>query len=271
MILRCIAVSVSVTAHANAQIQLLTIDKVNEPTSLALFSSLASDTGTTAGATLPGVIPSNRQSYDLSMSGDGTLYVLPGGPGGSDTIYAVDIATGSMVDKLQLGLGNGLEGIAVAPDGSLYISQEIAGGRIYRYDPLTTSLDLVVEGAFEIDNLVFDDQGNLIGDDINQSGRIYHIPLTGAQPILLATLAATPEVDDMAFSASEQAIFFASRDEVTDRDLFRLDWSAGMPVGDVYFVKHIGPSMYGGIAIIPTPGVPIAIGYCAILTARRKR
>ncbi len=265
-----IALSIFLSAPAYASVELFTLNKAGGTPVLTSFSSSAHDMGIDSGVSLVG-LESGRADYDMSLSPEGVLYVVPGGPGGSDLIYAMDFVTGALIETFQFE--NGIEGLAVGADGMVYLSQEIGpGGRIYRMDPGAGTFDLVVEGAFEIDNLVFDDAGTLIGDDINQSGQIFEIPLDGSQPVLLGTLSITPGVSDMAYSAVDQAIYFATRDEVMDNSLFRLGWSGGSPVGDVEFVKEIGPSMYGGILVVPAPSTFLAsVSLVGVGMARRRR
>lgn len=163
-------------------------------------------------------------NMDLSL--EGRLFAAPGG----DTIYELDPTTGATVGSFQLSTPP-IEGLAVSDAGLIYVSIE-NDHTIREVDFDAQTNEILVSHGSEIDDLDFDADGNLIGTDINQSGKIYHIPLDGSSPQLIATVPIISAGGPMTFSLQDEAFYFRTQElDPTGRQLWRLSWSGGLPVG----------------------------------------
>ncbi|MFN0138067.1 MAG: immunoglobulin domain-containing protein [Phycisphaerae bacterium] len=189
----------------------------------------------------------NPQSLDCDLAPDGRFFVAPYG----DTIYEVNPLSGAILGAVTVDCP--IEGLAAVSGGLIYVSHECSGGVIWTVNFDTGQSSQLVGGYGEIDDIDFDADGNLIGNDINQSGRIYRIPLDGSQPVLIDTVPVT-SIGGMSFSARDSAFWFVSDEgRPGGKDLWRLNWSNGQPAGELQYVKEIGAGGYIGIAVRPPP------------------
>lgn len=194
----------------------------------------------------------NPTDAHMDVSPAGRLYVSPQ----NNTVYAVDPCGATIVQSVTLDSepGDIISGIAVSDAGLVYVSQDLdPGGRLWMVDFDTEEALPFLSGSFEIDDIDFDDEGRLIGADLNNSGNVYRIPLDGSPPELLSTL---PQVDApvMTFRPSDSSFYLKATSAVDHgRGLYRLPWSDGLPDGPIEFIGTIGEGEYAGLAATPVP------------------
>jgi hypothetical protein len=95
----------------------------------------------------------------------GTLYTVD-----VDTIRTFDLATGEPRRAIQVAGATGLNGIAVATDGTIYASNTRAPERIFRVRPDGTSSVFVDGAPLALPNgVAIDPQGNIVVVNINTS------------------------------------------------------------------------------------------------------
>lgn len=186
----------------------------------------------------------NPSVLKCDIGPDGRLFGTDG-----DTVFALDSVTGFVLGSYT-AVESGIEGLAVGPTGVIYLSRETAsGGEIWAVDFDTQQQHVVVSGAFEIDDIDFDGDGNLIGTDFNQSGQLWRIPVDGTQPSVITTLPAF-NVGEISFSARDAAFWLITDDGIPGgRYLWRLTWSGGQPQGGLEYVKEIAPPGYGLVGL----------------------
>lgn len=203
----------------------------------------------------------------MKMSRDGRLFLAPYG----QTIYELDPSTGGILGSLSVG-SSYIEGLAASESGLLYASVG-DGGAIRKVDFDQGMVTSLISGyPSDIDDLDFDADGNLIGTDINQSGNVYRIPLDGSAPVFLTTLPAI-HVGPMTFSSEDSAFYFVSAEvSVGGRQLWRLSWANGMPVGVGHYVKDISASgEYVGLAAVPEPSTGLLLSAAGVVALYRRR
>ena len=207
----------------------------------------------------------------MDFSPEGRLFASVGGPvlleldpNDSTTIASFDITdvwTGSYNPQ----------GVAVGDDGLVYIHSENSGDILeIDFDSHTVSLLMTV--GFDLDQLDFDLDGNLIGFDTNQSGNIYLLPLDGSPPSVIANMP-HPTVTSVAFDPIQGDLYrLGGTDAVGQRELWRQGWSNGQPVGQPEYLMDFAPSgSHAGLAVIPEPSTAVLLGAGCVLALRRRR
>ena len=205
-------------------------------------------------------------SVYMDFSPDGRLFVAPYG----GTVYELDTTTGAVLESLVVS-SHPIEGLAARDNGELYVSIE-NGSTIRKTSFDQGSTVILVDHPYEIDGLDFDDNDNLIGNDINQSGQFYRIPLDGSQPQLIATLPVA-QVSYTTFSSEDNSFYFVDHKlNPGGNELWRLSWENGLPAGSLEYVKQFGSGHYVGLAALPEPATLslLTLGGLAVLR-RRKR
>jgi WD40 repeat protein len=237
------------------------------PMKLVSFPSNPGDgQNLTVIADVPG-LPSTPLSACMDLSNDGQLFVAPLG----NTIYAVDPATGSTLGSVSITDGGGdyISGVAVSSSGMLYINQDInPGARLWSIDFATQQTTLLMTTSTKIDDIDFDGQGNLIGEDLNDSGNMYRIPLDGSQPTAIADLGIQP-VTIMTYSSGDDALYFKSG--LSGQTLYRVAWSGGLPAGAFEQIDTIGPGHYVGLAVTPEPTTLSLLALGGLALVRRRK
>lgn len=222
------------------------------PVHLVQFESGAAQ-GPTVINDIPGVLSDpNRIAMGQSLAG--LLFVAPYG----STVFEIDPNNGSVLDSFATDGGLPIEGLAVSSDGLVYVYQEQGGGRVWKIN-FDTHESVQIGTVGELDDLGFDGDGNLIGHDLNQGGRIVRLSLDGSPSSgaeLIATLPPVP-VSGWAFSEQDSAFYVIYNDIPGTQQLWRLPWQNGAPAGEMTFVRDLGPGWFVGIATVLAPMGPI--------------
>jgi WD40 repeat protein len=203
----------------------------------------------------------------MDLSNDGRLFVAPLG----NTIYAVDPTTGSTLGSVSITDGGDdyISGVAVSNTGMLYVNQDLnPGARLWSVDLDTQQAAVLMTTSTKIDDIDFDGQGNLIGEDLNDSGNMYRIPLDGSQPTAIADLGIQP-VTIMTYSSADNALYF--KRGLSGQTLYRVAWSGGLPAGAFEQIDTIGPGHYVGLAVTPEPATLTLLALGGLAIARRRR
>lgn len=202
----------------------------------------------------------------LDCSNDGRLYANVGG----NTILELDPTNGTTVGSLTSSYVGGIEGLAVGNNGLIYVHFENAG-HIYEIDFDNGSENLITTVGFDIDQLDFDLDGNLIAFDTNQSGNIYQIPVNGSSATVIANLPHST-LTSVAFDPIDGDLYrLGGTDAVGQRELWKLQWSNGSPVGEYQYIMDFANSgSHAGLAVVPEPSSLLLIG-AGCLFIRRKR
>ena len=204
----------------------------------------------------------------LDFSDSGRLFANVGG----NTILELDPSNGSTIGSLSTSITGGIEGLAVGSNDLIYVHFENVG-HILEVDYDNGTEQLITTVGFDIDQLDFDLDGNLIAFDTNQSGNIYSIPLDGSPSTIIANLPHST-VTSVAFDPIDGDLFrLGGRDAVGQRELWKLEWSNGQPVGqDQYIMDFTNSGSHAGLAVIPEPTSITLFTLSALtLLSRRKR
>jgi hypothetical protein len=236
---------------------------------LVRFSSDSGNADVTVVAELPGLIPNPLDAH-MDLSSDGSLYLSPQ----DSTIYNINPGNGTILNSFTLPHDNDdiINGIAVAEGGVVYVVQDLngPGTRLWAVDFTTQQATNFLSVAFDLDDIDFDNDGNLIGEDLNHSGDIFCIPLDGSSPQLVATMPVA-EVPIFTFSSDDNAFYGKLTGALNNgRGLFRLPWANGQPAGALEYVKDIGNGQYVGLAAIPEPTTLALLAVGGLLVARRR-
>jgi len=229
------------------------------------FVGFDSDPGNPAVNILGEVSGFSSAAAFMDLSSDGRLFVAPLG----GTVYELDPNSGMVLGSVAVST-NVIEGLAVSDAGLIYAMVE-DDGLLYAVDFDQGLVTPFPWASPEIDGLDFDNDGNLIGNDINDSGNFYEIPLDGSPPQLIANLPAS-DTPYTSFSTQESAFYFKDTHAANNgQGLYRLPWSSGLPAGPLEYVKDIGSGTYVGIAAIPEPSTAALLGAASVLALRRRR
>jgi len=201
----------------------------------------------------------------MDISNDNRLFAANG-----RYLDEIDIATGAVIDSMQVASNNGMEGVAVNSAGLIYVFIDHDTDILeIDFDNKTkrTVLDMGYD-SMELDDIDFDSNGNLIQTDLNQSGNLYRIPLDGSLPEIICNFQPVSD-GPITFSNIDDAFYFLSGG---GQELWRLDWLNGQPVDSPYFVKNIGSGTYRGITAIPEPCslLILSIGSGCMFLRKRK-
>lgn len=237
------------------------------PRNLAWFDSVPPASTVTVIGPVYGFEQGDRSTF-MDLSSDNRLFVSPMLP----TLYELNPETGAVVDSLIVG-DAGIEGIAVADTGLIYVSIEDHNSiEVVDWDERTVTP--LVGHSFDIDDMDFDADGNLIGHNINSTGEVFRIPLDGSKPQVITTLPWLPAYS-MTFSYSDNAFCFLKVADHPDfpgtAQLWRLPWANGQPAGDLEYVKDIYPGACYGLAAIPEPATALLLSVAGSLLALRRR
>lgn len=180
---------------------------------------------------LPG-IPSlgSVSNASVAFSKDERLFVALDN---RNVIHELNLIDGTTVNSLDVG--HPLEGIAVGANGLIYANYEHTAILEVDFDRAIINTVAPYSAPIDIDSIDFDDSGNLIGSDLNETGNIYHIPLNGSPVKLVASFSTIPP-GDMTFSPTDGCFYFYSVDNET---LWRLPWEDGRPAGNISYVKSV--------------------------------
>lgn len=110
-------------------------------------------------------LPEGRSVRSLAISQDNQFYVGVGGPG-TDSLHRVDLATGALLDSVVLtGQYRYAQGLAFAPDGTLYgIGPRGGGFALITIDPngQTHTVGVVYSGTADVgQSIAFTPDGRL--------------------------------------------------------------------------------------------------------------
>ncbi len=203
----------------------------------------------------------------MDVSSDGRLFAAPHG----GVIYEIDTVLGSVIGSFPLDTSQPIVGLAVGDNGLLYAAvdnEEL----IYTVDFDAQTSQVLVSKPGRLNGLDFDLDGNLIGIDINQTGQVFRVPLDGSPVQVIATVPIIPMGGYQTFSSQDAAFYFGTQELApAGRELWRLSWSGGLPVGVPEYVKDIGAGEYVGLAAIPEPSTALFLGFAGIVILRRRR
>lgn len=125
----------------------------------------------TDGSATP-VVPTDLKVPDAAFGPDGTFYVWDDEGNcrdddatGSDDLWAVDLEAGTVTELGQSGISGYQTGVAVAPDGTLWVN---TGGEFFTIDPDTGAgtLEFTADVGDVLDNsIAFGPDGTLYGID----------------------------------------------------------------------------------------------------------
>jgi len=237
------------------------------PMKLVRFPSNPGDgKNLTVIADVPG-LPSQPVGATMDLSNDGRLFVAPLG----NTLYAIDPTTGTTLGSVSItSAGNNyIAGVAVANGGRLYLCQDLnPGAKLWSVDFDAQQATMLMTTTIKIDDIDFDGQGNLIGEDLNDSGNMYRIPLDGSQPTAIANLGIRG-VTVMTHSVQDNAFYFKAG--AAGQTLYRVAWLNGQPAGSFEQVDTIGPGHYVGLAAIPEPSTALLLLSAGAFSLRRRR
>ncbi len=214
-------------------------------------------------------LPSDPVGANMDLSNDGRLFVAPQR---SNVIYAIDPNTGVAMGSASItGDSNDhISGVAVSNGGMLYINQDLnPGSRLWSVNFDTKQATVLMTTSTKVDDIDFDGQGNLIGEDLNDSGNMYRLPLDGSQPIAIGNLGIQP-VTVLTYSAEDDSFYFKAG--ATGQTLYRVAWSNGQPGGPFEQIDTIGPGHYAGLAAIPEPATLslLCLGGLAVVHRSKK-
>ncbi len=184
----------------------------------------------------------------MDLSPEGRLFAAPHG----GVIYEIDPVTGSVTGSVVL-TGQPIVGLAVGDNGLLYAAVD-GEELIYAVDFDAQTSQVLASKPGRLNGLDFDLDGSLIGIDINQTGQVFRVPLDGSPVQVIATVPIIPAGGYQTFSSQDDAFYFGTQELApTGRQLWRLSWSGGLPVGVPEYVKSIGDGEYVGLAARSEP------------------
>jgi len=261
-------VIVALATQARGVTSFFSLDSSFSPSAqLVRFTSDPSDMSLGLVGSSPSLSSVHTAAMDLSL--DGRLFVAPYGK----TVYELNPNTGQVLGSLGVDDTYPVEGLAADEAGRIYVSVG-DGGRIKRVDfDQQTISTLLSSSPSDIDDLDFDDHGNLIavGNATSETNDLFLIPQDGSQPQFITTLyPPTNTGGTMTFSPAENAFYFLRCIAAGEGTLWRLQWSGGQPAGDPEFVKNIGPGHYAGLAAIPDPSTAFLL-LMGVFALRRRR
>jgi hypothetical protein len=137
------------------------------------------------------------QSHDLAVSPSGVVYAIFG-----DALYTVDKTTGVASSAIGI-LPIGLQSIAFRPDGALF---GVTASDLYTVDPATAAGALIGSIGLDLDNIRFDDAGNLYTMTAEPNSLLYRVNQTTAAPTLIGASGA----DDISLGAFYGGVFLGT-------------------------------------------------------------
>lgn len=238
------------------------------------------------GAVMPVGLTGFRRLNSLTMDPSGTLYAVGGAlsGGADDKLISIDPATGAgtLLTTISLpGEPVSVRGMAIAPDGSFYISNDPEGSlggagpdNLWRIDPNTgmgTKIGLL--GGYNFQSLDFGLDGQLYGwDFVSKSGgpQFRGVGLVRIDPATAAVTDVAPDIDSV--DNTMQGIAFSADGNLygIDGRLHVLDPATGA-VRMIRPLTGVEQEIRGIEMVVPEPGLACAAFAGATVVVRRRR